>query len=60
MPFTKSFTAARVRGVDPISARSMETSMGPPTMITVPFDKGWANPGGPEIQVPIPAGAEPA
>ena len=30
------------------------------TYFTVPFDKGWANPGGPEIQVPIPAGAEPA
>lgn len=30
------------------------------TYFTVPFDKGWANPGGPEIQVPLPEGAEPA
>jgi ketosteroid isomerase-like protein len=30
------------------------------TYFTVPFDKGWANPEGPKIKVPLPEFAEPA
>jgi ketosteroid isomerase-like protein len=30
------------------------------TYFTVPFDKGWADPQGPQIKVPLPGHAEPA